>query len=246
MLEIKREGLSQAAALQRAYDHIYAGRGIHQLDSFYIWLVGLLRAERGRRLLDVSCGEGGMLWAAQRAGLEVYGVELSPVAAAAARRRCPQAHIAVGDGESLPYPDRAFDCVTHIGSLEHYLDPERGMREMARVLKPTGTAGVLLPNAFGLLWNVYWVLRTGDLHDDGQPLQRYATPHAWRALLENNGLRVHRIVKYERAFPRTVGDAFWYLRRPHKLLYAALSALVPTNWGSCLVYICSPQGRGGR
>jgi hypothetical protein len=107
------------------------------------------------------------------------------------------------------------------------------------VLRPGGHALVLLPNTFGLLSNILYVWRTGQVFDDGQPLQRYGTNGQWRQLLEDNGLRVEHTYKYERAWPRTWRDLAWYLLHPHRFVRPMLSLVVPTNLASFLVYLCS-------
>jgi len=52
----------------------------------------------------------------------------------------------VGMGESLPYPDGAFDVVVADNVLEHLDRPDEVFREVARVLKPGGRFLVKTPN----------------------------------------------------------------------------------------------------
>ncbi|MGC9358560.1 MAG: class I SAM-dependent methyltransferase, partial [Anaerolineae bacterium] len=221
-----------------AYDHLHAAGKLLQRDSFYKWLVRLLRPVPGRRLLDVSCGQGGVLQFATEARLEAFGLDLAPAAVKMARERAVEATVNVGDAERLPYGDNTFDYVTNIGSVEHYLHPCCAVREMSRVLKADGLACILMPNTFGLLGNILHVWRTGDVFDDGQPLQRYGTPRQWRSLLEGNGLRVVRTFKYEREWPRTWADLWWYCLHPHKLARVVLSVFIPFNLSSFLVFLC--------
>jgi SAM-dependent methyltransferase len=276
MLEIRRGEQFGDDWTRRAYEAIYAGEGICQLDSLYRWLLRLLRPVPGRRLLDVACGQGSLPRLAARMGLEAHGVDLSHVALQTAAREAHRAgtvaqnrtplrfvrdyepegvplHYAVADGERLPYPDSQFDYVTSVGSLEHYLDPAGGARELARVLKPDGQALVLLPNTFGLTGNIYNALKTGWPFDDGQPLQRYASRRQWEGLLEANGLRVRRVVKYEREWPTSLADALWYFRHLKPLVRLIITPFIPLNLASCFVYLCNklpsppaplPEGEG--
>ena len=152
MLEIRKEEQPTSGWSKGAYESIYDGVGIRHRDSFYRWILRLLHPKPGRRLLDVACGEGSLPRLATLAGLEAHGLDLSEVAIRIAVRETPAA-LVVSDGERLPYADASFDYVTSIGSLEHYLHPPQGVKEIARVLAPDGLALVLLPNTFGLLDN---------------------------------------------------------------------------------------------
>jgi ubiquinone/menaquinone biosynthesis C-methylase UbiE len=38
-----------------------------------------------------------------------------------------------GDAQRLPFPDSSFDLIVCVEVLEHLLDPERGLQELARV-----------------------------------------------------------------------------------------------------------------
>lgn len=222
------------------YNLIYEGAGISQMDSFYIWILRLMDVHGGR-LLDVSCGEGQLLRFAARFSIEAYGVDISDVAA---RIACDQsgAHALTGNAETLPYADNSFDYLTNIGSLEHYEDMPSAVREMSRVLRVGGTACILLPNTYGKRWNVQHVWRTGEIHDDGQPLQRYGSRGEWHRLLEAGGLQVQRTVgyEYERANPYTWNDMLRYLKRPQRVLSTIYYRLtIPVNAASMLIYICT-------
>jgi len=237
MLEI-RHGQPTKEYTKEIYEKIYSMAPIRHIDSFYAWILDLLDIQPGRFLLDVSCGVGSLPRLAAQAGLRAFGVDFSEIALQIAYREAPTVTWILADGESLPFPDSCFDYVTHIGSLEHYINPQAGVQEIARVLKPDGYACVLLPNTFGLLGNVWTALRTGRTFDDGQPIQRYAARLEWQDLLEASGLRVIRTVKYERAWPRNFADIYWYLKHPKDILRLFLGVFVPLNWANYFVYLC--------
>jgi ubiquinone/menaquinone biosynthesis C-methylase UbiE len=247
LVELRGQQIGSTEDSARSYDALHTGESLRQKDSFYIWTLSLLGAGReqiqGRRLLDVSCGQGSLLDFAHQAGLAAVGFDLSASALTRAVQRlagrAPEAMLSQADAQQLPFADGSFDFVTNIGSLEHYFRPDLAVRETARVLVPQGGRALfLLPNTFGLLGNVLHVWRTGDVHDDGQPLQRYGTNSQWRKLLELNGLQIVETVRYERVWPRTRGDLLWYARRPHKLGRVLLAPLIPTNLSSFLIYLC--------
>ncbi len=242
MLEIRHEGMGSRLDTQQAYSTIYRGDGILLRDSFYLWLVSLLEPKAGRRLLDISCGEGRLVVLAERSGVQATGLDFAIEGVRKGHKQASGSGWVVGDGECLPIPDRSIDYITHIGSLEHYMNPEMGAREIARILKPDGKACILLPNAFGLLGNIRHVWSTGEIFDDAQPLQRYATRRTWEALLVDNGLRILKTYGYsEIERPRTAADWRWLLLRPQKILRLAISRLIPLNLINHFVFLCSRE-----
>ncbi|RKU38139.1 hypothetical protein C6496_07505 [Candidatus Poribacteria bacterium] len=66
-----------------------------------------------------------------------------------------RSELSVGDVRELPYPDNAFDVVIAIEVLEHIPDPEVGLSEVMRVLKPGGYAITALPVQLPLLMHLY-------------------------------------------------------------------------------------------
>lgn len=240
MLEIRHTQMDTTADTRQAYDEIYAGEGILQLDSFYLWLISLLEPQQGRVLLDISCGQGRLVTLAQQRGLRGMGIDFSMQGVQIGLKETPAAWWVTGDGEQLPYADASMDYVTHIGSLEHYQNPQAGADEIARVLKPGGKAVVLLPNSFGLLGNIKYVARHGDIFDDGQPLQRYGTRRVWETILTNSGLKIQNVVGYsEIPTPRTLPDWLWLLKRPQKIVRKFLNLFIPINLTNHFVFICS-------
>lgn len=238
MIEIRHPNMNEPSAIRRAYSQLYQHNDILLRDSFYLWLISLLRPQPGRILLDISCGQGRLVKFAQRQGLRAIGMDFAEEAIRKGLTESPESGWAIADGEQLPLPEASVDYVTHIGSLEHYQQPEAGMREIARVLKPSGLACVLLPNSYGLLSNVKYVWQTGQVFDDGQPLQRYNTRRGWHAMLVVNGLTPFRTLKYEREWPRTWADVGWYLTRPTKLARLFIADFIPLNLANCFVYLC--------
>ena len=56
--------------------------------------------------------------------------------------RCPEAEVLEGRGEDIPLPDGSVDAVV-IASAWHWLNPDRAVPEITRVLRPGGALGVI-------------------------------------------------------------------------------------------------------
>jgi SAM-dependent methyltransferase len=92
--------------------------------------------EAGQRVLDVGCGVGVFLALLAERGAEPHGIDASEALIALARERLPDADLRVGDMESLPYEDDAFDLVTGFTSFFFANDMVAALREAGRVAKP--------------------------------------------------------------------------------------------------------------
>lgn len=65
-----------------------------------------------------------------------------------------RSELSVADVRSLPYPDDTFDVVVAVEVLEHIPDPEVGLVEAMRVLKPSGYAITALPVQLPMLMHL--------------------------------------------------------------------------------------------
>lgn len=220
-----------------AYNGLYEVQDMEHIESFYRWLMRLMRPRPDSTLLDVACGAGAVVRLATEAGLHAVGVDISEVAARIARSRA-ESMIVVGAGEHLPFANASFDYVTNMGSLEHFIEPLLGVKEMTRVLKPGGKAFILVPNTFSLLTNIWVAFRTGRTAVDKQPIQRYGARADWEALIRAGGLAVKRTLKYERSWPCVLSDWQYYLKRPKELLRLVGAPFVPLNLAFCFLFIC--------
>ncbi|RMF29430.1 MAG: class I SAM-dependent methyltransferase [Chloroflexi bacterium] len=192
----------------------------------------------------MACGEGHLLRFAAARGLVVRGVDFSGKAVALARQIVGQEVVVVADGERLPFPERSFDYVTNLGSLEHFASPEQGLLEMHRVLKPRGLAALVLPNSYYLLDIIWHVWRRGYPVSHHQTIERFATAGEWRDLIQAHGFQVIRAYKYNLCLPRSWADLRWYARFPRKLISALLSPLTPFNLSYSFLFICERERYG--
>ncbi len=107
----------------------------HLLDPLMLELCGDVR---GRRVLDIGCGEGRFCRMLKAQGAKVTGIEPATRLREEARRRDPTGTYLAHDAAKLPLADASFDlCVSYI-ALVDIADHVRAIAEMARVLVPGG------------------------------------------------------------------------------------------------------------
>lgn len=189
------------ADIKNFYDKHLTEHTPRKTSPHYQWILKLMHPKPGARFLDVACGAGFMVKEAKEAGLEAYGIDISPIAVGLAKENAPGACLIIGDGENLPYPDNHFDYVTSLGSLEHYLSPEIGIREIRRVLKTDGLSYIMLPNSFSLK-DIFRVMIHGGLDISEQDfVERAATKNMWIELIKENGLKIIKSYKYNEFHP---------------------------------------------
>lgn len=111
------------------------------------------------RVLDLGCGPAIISSDLLEISEQVYGIDLSEDMIRNAKRRfcgtCdePRVFFSVGDAENLDFPDHFFDAVICLGVLRYLDSPERGLREIYRVLKPKG----VLVSTFYHRYSIYWL-----------------------------------------------------------------------------------------
>jgi SAM-dependent methyltransferase len=89
------------------------------------------------RVIEVGCGRGEMSERIQdQLGAEVVAIDQSERMVSLTRERGVDARL--GDVQSLPFESDAFDCAVAAWMLYHVPDVDRGISELARVLRPAG------------------------------------------------------------------------------------------------------------
>ena len=150
--EKKRLVHDQFTPIAATYDRADAALS---LGLHFLWkrsTVRRLRLEPGDRLLDVCGGTADLaVRAVRRLGASGRAVvcDFNRSMMAAGRRKSGRVRngeilaFVQGDAESLPFPDRSFDAVSVGFGLRNLVDLDRGLREIARVLKPGGRLAAL-------------------------------------------------------------------------------------------------------
>ena len=112
----------------------------------------------GAKLLEVGCAEGHFLDTARERGWEVCGVELSPVAAAAARRRF-DLQVFESAIDELPPEPNAYSVIVLLDVLEHLSNPACTVRTVAKMLRPGGWLVIKTPDigsAYARRLGMHW------------------------------------------------------------------------------------------
>jgi ubiquinone/menaquinone biosynthesis C-methylase UbiE len=132
-------------------------RGFQVIDVIRTYEPGFRIA--GARVLDVGCGDAGVIIAFAEAGAEVSGVEVDEKSLRRGQVRAEEhgvkAELLAGVAEALPFPDGTFDLVILDNVLEHVQDRERTLREIRRVLRHDGLLYMVTPKPLSMysLWN---------------------------------------------------------------------------------------------
>ena len=165
----------------------------------------MLELVRGRlpceAFLDAGCGDGRYLAAlADELPPRRAGCDLSERILETARQRV-DADFRQANLEALPFDDGEFDLVFCSQVIEHVLDADLALAELARVLRPGGHLVISTDNARNVVTKTINAPRTAAvtlLHLRGargqieSPATAYTRP-TFRALLERGGFTVERL-----------------------------------------------------
>ena len=140
---------------------------LHEPLMGQLFRSGRFDSSRFNRILDVGSGAGQIirhLLKAAQPDAEIVGFDLSHEMLRRARERLnsDRPFFVAADMMQMPFRDNSFDCVTCGYVLEHIPDPQPGLSEFARVLKPGGVALLLVTedSISGLLTSHTWKCRT--------------------------------------------------------------------------------------
>lgn len=105
---------------------------------------------QGKSVLEIGVGNGadGILFS--QSGARYTGVDLTETALRSARKHFEllglRGTFQIENAERLSFPDDSFDIIYAYGVLHHTPNPTRAIQEVYRVLRPGGTALIMLYN----------------------------------------------------------------------------------------------------
>ncbi|MEV0581656.1 class I SAM-dependent methyltransferase [Nonomuraea sp. NPDC050310] len=163
-------------------------RRLVQLEETHWWyrerraiLRKELRSLKPGRAVDIGAAGGGNTRVIAKAGWRATATDFSDLAVEVARERGLDAVQA--DARKLPFEDGEADLVTAFDVLEHIEEDDRVAAEIARVLRPGGTALIAVPCDMAL-WSA---------HDEAVGhVRRYAKDELVR-VVTGAGLVVERV-----------------------------------------------------
>jgi 2-polyprenyl-3-methyl-5-hydroxy-6-metoxy-1,4-benzoquinol methylase len=189
---------------------IFANRPVHEptaermvpesSDPFTFWehvyrYAFASRFVKGKRVLDIACGEGYGAASLEKAGAAyVIGIDVSEAVCLHARAKYG-IDARPGTAAAIPLPDGSVDVVVSFETIEHVPSPDRFLDECARVLAPSGILIISTPNKV--------------IYDQGNPNPYHCSEMTEQEFANAVGTRFHECRFYTQR-PKSV--AWWSLR----------------------------------
>ena len=139
---IARQAAHPSGAIGRMLLRVMA----RETARFNAEILDHLEPRAADHILEVGYGHGlALMTAAERApDARLSGIDVSAAATRAAARRCRgllaagRLDLRTGDSSALPWAAGSFDRAFSVHTLYFWSEPERDLREIRRVLGPTG------------------------------------------------------------------------------------------------------------
>ena len=142
-------GEQRALNFYRIFSYAYDFLNPHfYTDAMRTEIVSQLKNGVNQRVLDVGCGTGyttsGIL--NREDVFEVVGLDMNPVQLKRAVKKLvsekDRISLSRGEADNLPFIDGSFDAVISFGAIENFPNPERALKELARVTRSGGAVVV--------------------------------------------------------------------------------------------------------
>lgn len=132
-----------------------------RFQNFALWqsfahrtLNVIRKYKQNGNLLDVGCNVGIFVQEAQKYGFESYGVDFSEKAIQYGEMKLGlSGKLSKGTVIDQKYPNDYWDIITYMQCFEHLEDPVTELKEVRRVIKPSGILIIDIPRFFSI-WRV--------------------------------------------------------------------------------------------
>ena len=130
-----------------AYAWVVEHRTKHTYPMTAMRMVAELGGIRDGICIDVGCGSGMLdVELAKRSNFKIIGLDIDPNVKPLFEKEIRKAGLekrisfVLGDAQKMPFPDNYADAIISRGTLTFIPDKKKCLREVHRVLKPTGVA----------------------------------------------------------------------------------------------------------
>lgn len=222
MYSYRTMNLKKDAELKQWYNDFFQKRGgpfetSERYNKDMLEFMGV-ESNKNLRLLDIACGNGQLLNEAQKK-VKVFGIDVSTIALQSAKNNVAKAFLVNGSANALPFTDGYFDYVTCLGSLEHFIDMDKALSEMRRVLKPGGKLNIYVPN-FDYLGLVLYRLRNKNTPKQLQVNEALLKRKEWERII-GRYFEINKVAGYN-DYPRIYDGKYWqcpvhYFKQDRKL-----------------------------
>jgi len=129
------------------------------------------------KILDIGCGDGSFI-AKFWDRCKVFGVDISAKAAKLAEKAGVNAYRLDASTERLPFEDECFDLVYMGDVIEHLINPDFAITEVARVMKPSGFLILSTPNLASWLNRLLLLIGLQPLYSEVSTAMNFGRPSA--------------------------------------------------------------------
>jgi ubiquinone/menaquinone biosynthesis C-methylase UbiE len=176
-------------SIKQWYDQLYDKKFISQTTLDYGSLqicrkiLAYLHPISQGAFLDVACGNGRFLhFVSSQTDLPTYGLDISNAVHKA--KNLSNAQFLMASGQNIPFIAHSFHYVTILGSLEHFLHPEQGLKEIHRVATDNARICVLVPNK-------HYLFGAGTT----QPHELLLSLSKWKRMIETCNFKVEAVLQ---------------------------------------------------
>lgn len=131
-----------------------------------------------------------LLFWAHKKGAKCYGIDISSKVLKAVKKEAKYVSAKYGDVRKIPYSDSYFDFIISIGTVEHFPDTIKALKEMRRILKPGGVAMISIPVKYDIWGRFIFIgfLQKLGLYNYGYEIQYRRSE--FKNLLEKAGFKI--------------------------------------------------------
>lgn len=121
----------------------------------YRFIIENIKLSPNSVVFDIGCDFGTMLEQFAQNGHEVFGCDYGVEHLAYGREKTGLQNLINGGYEALAVVGQKADLIILSHVLEHFLDIEQALRQIRKLLKPTGSCYVAVPGTYGIVKNSF-------------------------------------------------------------------------------------------